>query len=218
MGATSNSMWGRLDRARYYRALAEALSLSECSIAEQFVVLREMPCADLMMPSSTVGVEEQVAQWIAEGEQPRLSELLQSLFGVGFCYKELPTIPACMAFYVRDADGGRERLRELYDRWGYHESRTFSPKCEGTGYISRLLAFAAHCLEHGDAEPEIFDVAARELQESLFDWAPLFARALVVSRSHPAVAFVGMKLECLLAHEHELSDPAFDPLSRASLR
>jgi hypothetical protein len=28
---------------------------------------------------------------------------------------------------------------------------------------------------------------------------------MVVSRAHPAVVFVGMKLECLLAHEHELA-------------
>ncbi len=181
------------------------LSLSEGSVAEQVRILLEMPCDDMIMPSETSDVDAQVAAWVAAGEQPHLNDLLHSLFGLGFCSKELPPIPACAAFYVRDSGLVRERLKEAYDRWNYHEGRVFAPDCEGTGYISRQLAFAAHCIETGCSEDGDLDAVAEVLRESLFDWAPLFARALVVARTHPSVVFVGMKLECLLEHEHQLA-------------
>jgi hypothetical protein len=196
--------WSGPERAHYYRALADALSLSDLSVVEPIRILLKMPCTDMIMPSRTMTVEQQVIDWIAAGEQPHLSHFLRSLFGVGFCSKQLPAIPACAAFYVRDAEEIRERLKEAYERWGYHEHQVFAPDCEGTGYIARQLAFAAHCIENGCGEWGDMESAAQLLRESLYDWAPLFARALVVSRVHPAVMFVGMKLECLLDHEHEL--------------
>lgn len=207
MCASSTFDWNGRDRARYYRALADALSLSDGSVAEPMRVLLDMPSDDMVMPSRTMSIDRQVVEWLEAGEKPHLSEVLVSLFGVGFCSKMLPSIPACAAFYVRDADAVRQRLKEAYDRWGYHERRVFAPECEGTGYIARQLAFAAHCIELDYGDPESMESAARVLRESLYDWAPLFARALVVSRAHPAVVFVGVKLECLLDHEHALSVP-----------
>jgi hypothetical protein len=180
------------------------LSLSEGSVADQVNVLLGMPCDDMIMPSETADIDVQVAAWVAAGERPHLSDLLHTLFGLGFCSKELPPIPACAAFYVRDSGLVRQRLKEAYERWDYHERRVFAPECEGTGYIARQLAFVAHCIETDCSEGGDLEAVGEVLRESLFDWAPLFARALVVSRTHPSVVFVGMKLECLLVHEHQL--------------
>ncbi len=207
MGESTTFDWSSPERAVFYRALAETLSLTDASVSPAINVLMGMPCTDMIMPSQTSEIDQQVAQWLVDGEDPHLSRLLDSLFGVGFCSKQLPAIPACAAFYVRDIDSVRRRLKVEYEKWGYEESLVFAPDCEGTGYISRQLAFAGWCIEHCQGADEI-ESAAVLLRESLFDWAPLFARALVTSRLHPSVVFVGMKLECLLAHEHQLSEPA----------
>lgn len=212
----AESAWGRRERARYYRALANALGLSGTSVAGSIAILREMPLAGLLLPAHVYEVDQQIDDWLAGGEQPSLSEVLLSLFGVGFCFQAPPKIPACMAFYVRDSDAMRQSLRDLYDNMGYNDRRVFAPQCEGTGYIAQQLEFAAHCLERSESQECDLEQVSNVLRDSLIEWAPLFARALVASRAHPAAVFVGVRLELLLAHEQELGGAV--GLSRATPR
>lgn len=200
----TRDVWESPKRAVYYRALADAFSLTPRPFAPLFEVLQAMPCEDVFVPSGADGVEAEVAAWIARGETPALHEVLTGLFGPGFCSHELPTVPACAAFYVEDAQRIRDILLAAYAECGYVESAVFTPQCEGVGYVARQLAFAAHCVECRPAgSPEVRS-AARTLRDTMFEWMPLFARALVMSRAHPAVVFLGLRLQCLLDHERQL--------------
>jgi hypothetical protein len=197
--------------ARRLRALADLLKLTPGTVAPSVRALVEAPCKTLAAPTWTGDVAEAALAWIEEGEQPPLSEELRRIFGHGFCECSLPTVPACGAFYVSDAESMREQLTALYQRADFTPPG-LSGGCEGVTYISHQLAFLAHCIGAPDGCGDALEAALPILRESLFEWVALFARALVSSTRHPGAVFAGLTLECTLDN-----DPIIVSLTRSNV-
>lgn len=193
---------------RRLRALADLFKLTEGSVASSVAILLEAPCEHVTAPSWSGDVAASVTAWIDQGEKPPMAEELGRIFGAGFCECALPTVPACAAFYVSDADTTRAQLLALYERMGY-VTHGLAGGCAGTSYISHQLEFLALLIEQSPDRPEILEEALPVMRDSLFEWAGLFARAVVSSSRHPGAVFAGLTLECVLQ-----SDPVVSALVR----
>ncbi len=182
-----------------YRALAALLSIEDHDVVGAVTALACVPCPDSLLRARDDEATRDVLGWIVRGQVPELKPELERLFGSGFCKKGLAAVPACAAFYIEDVEPTRKKLLDAYSQCGFSPSPQFNARCEGVTYISQQLAFVGHCMETGRFDS---DTGIRTLlRHSLFEWAPLFARALVGATIHPAVIFAGVKLETVLSYE-----------------
>lgn len=189
------------------RALADLFKLREASVASSVTVLLASPCQPFQAPTWSGDVVGLVIAWVDQGEKPSIAEELGRLFGEGFCECALPTVPACAAFYVLDADTMRAQLSALYEQAAFVPSG-LSGGCIGTGYISHQLEFLGYLIEALPEQAGVLEAALPVMRDTLFEWAGLFARAVVSSSRHPGVIFAGLTLECVLQNDPVVSSLA----------
>lgn len=203
MGTGTYQITKAVARGQVYRAIAEILSLKERPVAQAVDTLLTTQLDEPPTPR-LIDAASAARDWLEAGASPPVLPEIRLLFGDGFCHRCLPTVPACAAFYVFDAEKTRQELHDIYE-WAGFECSEFITDCAGSGYVSQLLAFSGFCLQEGHERPGLLSRAAPLLQESFFDWAPIFARALVNSTTHPAALLAGLSLESALDQETALA-------------